>query len=395
MAQKLRILFLPKWYPNKFDSLDGNFIENHAKAVAPLCDLTVLYVHSDPKLIAPYEIIETDPSGFKEIKVYFKKPTLRWQTLNRIVTFIRYFNSQLKGYRHYLKSNKKPNITHIHVLGRTAPLALMLKFSKHIPYVITEHWSGYHKRSAAYQGVLKKRITEFTVKHSKAVTTVSADLKKAMLAHKLKGKYKVIPNVIDITTFKPTDKRKNKSIRFIHISNLSKVPKNLHQLIYNLNDLALEGFIFEFILVGYGEEEAEMLKLIKNSALNPLTTFRGKLSMKEVAKELAQADAMLLFSLYENQPVVMLESFACGCPVVVSNVGGIAEIMTPDLGFLVESEDNDGFKKAIRKLLRKEASFDAEKIRAYALAHFSEEIVGQQFLSLYTSIKNGNKIKVS
>jgi len=395
MAQKLRILFLPKWYPNKFDSLDGNFIENHAKAVAPFCDLAVLFVHSDADLNQAFEEIQNSPSGFQEIRVYFKKPHLKWKALNRIVTFIRYFKAQLKGYRLYLKSNKQPDLTHIHVLGRTAPLALFLKFSKQIPFLVTEHWSGYHKRSGAYTGLLKKWITRFTVRNANAITTVSTDLMNAMLSHQLKGEYQIVPNVIDINTFTPNYKKQNKKIRFIHISNLSKVPKNLHQVIFNLNDLAVEGFDFEFILVGYGEEEDQMLELINKSALEPLTTFRGKLTMEEVAKELAQADAMLLFSLYENQPVVMLESFACGCPAVVSDVGGIAEIMKPELGILVKSEDNNGFKDAIRHILTKETIFDPHKIREYAVTHFSEEIVGKQFLELYTSIHQGSNIKVN
>jgi len=82
---------------------------------------------------------------------------------------------------------------------------------------------------------------------------------------------------------------------------------------------------------------------------------------------------------------VLLEAFACGCPAIVSNVGGIAEIMSPELGIMVESEDNESFKEALRQLLNREIAFNKDKIRAFAKANFSEEVVGQQFLQVYKS----------
>jgi len=250
MAEKLSVLFLPKWYPNKFDSLDGNFVENHAKAIAHFCSLAVIFVHSDPYATSAYTLLEENNEGIHEIRVYFKKPSFYISPLNKIISFIRYFRAQLKGYQAYLKTTNQPNITHIHILGRTAPLAMVLKLRFNIPFLITEHWSGYHKRSGAYKGILKKWVTRFTVKNASTVSTVSEDLSKAMQAHHLIGNYKVIPNVIDTTVFTSTEIKEKQLVRFVHVSNLSKVPKNLHQIIQNLNDLIREGFDFEFILIG-------------------------------------------------------------------------------------------------------------------------------------------------
>lgn len=383
MDRKLRILFLPKWYPNKLDSLDGNFVENHARALAPYCDLAVIFVHSDVDMKQKYLLEKTKPFGFTEIRVYFKKPFTGIPILNKWITLVRYVSAQLKGYSYYLSTKEPPDFTHIHVLTRTAPLSLYLKYFHNIPFFITEHWSGYQKRSGKYRGWLKKWITKYTVNRANGISTVSEDLKNAMESHKLIGKYTIIPNVVNTDLFMPIERVEHHKPRFIHISNLSKVPKNLDTIIKILGELAAEGFDFEFIMIGYGGDESEMLELITTLELESKTRYLGKLTNEEVSVEMAQSDAMLLFSFYENQPVVMLEAFACGCPVIVPNVGGIVEIMNPALGIVVDAENNGQFKAAIEQFLKGNTQFNTRQIRAYAVNHFSETVIGQSFIKFY------------
>jgi len=41
---KLKVLFLPSWYPNETSPQNGDFIQRHAQAVSELCDVTVLFL---------------------------------------------------------------------------------------------------------------------------------------------------------------------------------------------------------------------------------------------------------------------------------------------------------------------------------------------------------------
>ena len=45
-----KILFIPKWYPNRTNKFSGIFIEKHAKALAKECRVAVLYVGADENL---------------------------------------------------------------------------------------------------------------------------------------------------------------------------------------------------------------------------------------------------------------------------------------------------------------------------------------------------------
>ena len=72
MDKKLNILFLASWYPSKVSSQAGNFIRNHAQAVAQQCNVAVLHAVSreqDQEL----EIESQQLEGVFEVVIYYKK----------------------------------------------------------------------------------------------------------------------------------------------------------------------------------------------------------------------------------------------------------------------------------------------------------------------------------
>lgn len=385
MSKKPLVLFLPKWYPHRFDAFDGNFVENHAIAISKFCSPIILFVHSDPHLQQKFEIEEKIEHSFPVIRIYFRKAQSSLPLLALLINSLRYLSAQFKAYRHLVKKHAVPELCHIHVLGRTAPLALYLQFMKRIPFLVTEHSSTYQPQSQDYIGSFKRLLYSFIVRKARLVTVVSTNLKEAMLKHGLKNKYTLIPNVVDTSIFRPIQREESVKKRIIHVSNLSKRPKNMHRIIEALEDIGKERDDFELILIGTGPDEEEMRKKVEASNLSTLTSFKGECSKEKVAEEMAKSDVLILFSLYENQPCVIIEAFASGIPVISSDVGGISE-MVGDMGQLVAKDDIEAFKKAILRHLNSERQYSFEKIRSYALQHFSQERVGRSFFDCYQSI---------
>ena len=95
------------------------------------------------------------------------------------------------------------------------------------------------------------------------------------------------------------------------------------------------------------------------------------------------ADLMIMFSNYENLPVVILESYACGVPVISTDVGGIREHLNENLGRLVNPGDEVAFFKAIDHALDNLDEYDKSKLRDYAEKHFSNEVIGVQLYEVY------------
>jgi hypothetical protein len=74
--EKMKVLFWPGWwYPNRRDPIDGIFIKKHAEAVSGFCDVSVLYIRSDPMLKdCTYEPEYREENGIPTMRIYYKLP---------------------------------------------------------------------------------------------------------------------------------------------------------------------------------------------------------------------------------------------------------------------------------------------------------------------------------
>jgi glycosyltransferase involved in cell wall biosynthesis len=101
---------------------------------------------------------------------------------------------------------------------------------------------------------------------------------------------------------------------------------------------------------------------------------------------LGAADFMAFPSKADNQPLVVLEAMACGCPVVATTVGGIPELVVDgETGVLVRDPSPDSFRQAIRSAMRSGARLAdmAAKARAKAVADHSLSSCAGQYIGLY------------
>lgn len=385
-TKRFKVLFLPKWYPNRLDPFDGNFIENHARAIADKHEIAILFVHSDTNILGKYELIESSTFGYTEIRVYYRKPGFRFLGLQKLLALYRYCRAQFKAFQLYQAKHGYPDLCHIHVLTRPAFLAFYLHIYKSIPYLISEHWSGYFKESGAYKGWLKKITTQLLVSRAKAISCVSEYLMYAMKTHHLNGNYKIIPNVVSTAVFRPVEKNIRSTKTIIHVSTLDIVPKNLPAVFHTINKIIQYRTDFKLAIYGDGKDRNALEKLVEQMGLHKYVQFHGNVSQEKVAAAMAEADFLLLFSLYENQPCVIIEAMACGIPVIAPNTGGIPEHLSKEFGCLVEVGNEMDLEKSIIYLLDNASAFSSEKLRNYAVKHFGEAEISENFADLYTEI---------
>jgi glycosyltransferase involved in cell wall biosynthesis len=115
-----------------------------------------------------------------------------------------------------------------------------------------------------------------------------------------------------------------------------------------------------------------------------LIEFRGLLEGTPLVKSYQECDFLLMFSNYENMPVVISEAFSCGKPVLATRVGGIPEYITPQSGRLVNAADEQALYTTLNEMLDTCRSFDGVWIRNIALENFSVEAVERQLQHLYS-----------
>ena len=371
---RLRILFLSSWYPSQEHHTLGNFVQRHAQAVAKLHDVSVIYATPYKKRGLPSDEIN-EIKGVTEYIGYFP-PGLN--TIHkRKNTFLRLFNE-------YMTLNgAPPDIVHLNVLYPAGNQARWLKKQFNIPYIVTEHWTGYHPEHKTKVRWDQRRSMLKSGKEAAFIAPVSEQLQDSMKKWGIEGNYAVVPNVVDTTLFTPKKQSgeivKQKNI--LHVSSLVDDHKNISGMMRAIKPVLEENPNYHFRIIGDGnikpyETLAQVLNLNENQF-----SIQGEQSLANIAEAMQEAQLFLMFSRYENLPCVILEAFACGVPVVSTDVGGIKEHLNEDRGILVANEDEAGLTTAIRSAL--ERSWNHEAISAYANNHFSELAIAQNFTSLY------------
>ena len=377
--ERKHIVFLARWYPHRYDPMFGLFVQRHAEAAALYNDISVIYVHPDEN-VSKYEIVHDNDSKdaihrVSTIRVYYRKSRFK------PISLFRFFRANHLA----LKRLPKPDIIHVHILTRLGLVALRQKRLHGTPYIITEHWSRYLPGND-FNGLLRKKLTKTVVRHASAVTTVTDILAKAMQSHGLRNEnYSIVPNVVDINAFKPQPHH-NEVPKIIHVSCFENKSKNITGLIDALQILEERDIKFQFTFIGDGIDFAMIKDYVKKLQHQENIRFTGILEGQDYVGELSSGDFLVLSSNYETQGVVLLEAFACGMPVVSTNVGGIPEIVNENNGILVPPHDPTKLADAMQTMLQTYQNYDANTLRDSVIKKFSNETVGKLLNHIYHNI---------
>jgi glycosyltransferase involved in cell wall biosynthesis len=379
-----KVLWLVSWYPNRLDNFDGDFIQRHARAVALYCRVHIIYVKKDDNLPAGTTSTEKSGSGtLTEEIIYYNRSVTGIKLLDKFLSHKSYKKQYADAINRYVKESGIPDAVHVHVAMKAGLAGLWMKKKWGTPFIVTEHWTGYHKQSVPsvydYNPVYRK-LNKRILQEAEILLPVSNDLGQTIDLFSPGLKYNVIPNVVDISIFK-YQPQGNGRFRFIHISymNFQKNPEGIFAAAALLKD---RGCDFEILMLG-NENEALRALAEKYSLLPQTVTFKRAIPYSEVAGQLQAAAAFVLFSRFENLPCVILEALCCGLPVISSNVGGISEVIDKDNGLLVDPENAEELANAMQKMINEYQAYNREKIAAEASAKYNYEKVGGQITAFY------------
>lgn len=156
---------------------------------------------------------------------------------------------------------------------------------------------------------------------------------------------------VDIAGFGPIREksmRTNKRI-ILSVSRLVYL-KGLEHLIQALSLLEKEDDSWECWIFGEGEMENHLKNMVRNFGLEEKVLFWG--TTKNLKNILQRAEMLVLPSLQENQPFAVIEAQLLGVPVIVSNAGGLPEMVENGKGgFVVDKGNSHALYNKINLLL--------------------------------------------
>jgi glycosyltransferase involved in cell wall biosynthesis len=138
------------------------------------------------------------------------------------------------------------------------------------------------------------------------------------------------------------------------------------------------------LIAGRGPERDKLEALARRLGVAERVRFLGAVPQMELKKVFNAADLMVLASSREGWANVLLESMACGTPVVASNVGGSPEVVAaPEAGLLMSDYSSDGVADAVLRL--RERNPDRAAARRYA-EQFSWDFTTRGQIELFKKI---------
>jgi glycosyltransferase involved in cell wall biosynthesis len=386
-SREYHIVFLASWYPGPAHPLLGIFIRRHAEAAAMKHKVTVLHAVSDLSMKeGEFRIVKHEEGNLREVILHYGKKVRKNKFLNAIAQFRLLKKHYRFGAEKIEQWYGKPDILHLNVIWPLGSIALRLAKYWKVPMVVSEHWTGYQPEDGRYRGYAMQNITRKTIRKAKAVLPVSESLKTAMLNHRLKGNYQVIPNVVDDILFHPAEKPVE-ALKMLHVSSLDDAQKNVSGLLKQLARMKRNHPEIELNIVGSGADESAIKRLSNELGLTFRgVNFLGKLEGEALANAYREASVFVMNSRFETQGVVILEALLSGISVIVPQVGGIPEFVNESNGVLFDPKDENGFATAFEKWLQLKSTFDATSIRKDIQARFGKTAVSQQLDEVYQNL---------
>ncbi|WP_144006714.1 glycosyltransferase [Pelomonas sp. KK5] len=255
------------------------------------------------------------------------------------------------------------------------------------PFTITARGSDLNLIS---KFALPRRMMQWAAARAAACIGVSAALVDVMRSLGFAaGRLHMMRNGVDLQRFRPLDRdqaRRELGLAgaplLLSVGNLVELKGHVF-LIEALARLLPSHGQAQLVIVGEGPERGRLLARARELGVADRVMLAGSRPNTELFKWYSAADVSLLASSREGWANVLLESMACGTPVVATAVGGSPEIVSDAAGLLVQERSGEAFAAAIAQLLAQPPA--RERVRRYA-EDFDWRATSAAQLALFSSL---------
>lgn len=237
-----------------------------------------------------------------------------------------------------------------------------------------------------FRSSLQKHLNSFFYKKIDHVISVSEASQNDILNHFpfLKGKTEVIPvgleeqDNIKLMELEPQDRK-----HIVHVGGFS-FEKNHEGLLRIFKQVLGQKPNVQLHLIGDGPQSQEIKKQAENLNILESLSFYGFL--ENPLSYIKAADVLVLPSIIEGLPGVLLEAMYCKTPVIAYDVGGISEIVGNCSGKLINKNNEEKFAEAILESLETPNHNQINYAFKMVTQHFMNEQIALKFVNSYQNI---------
>jgi len=306
-----------------------------------------------------------------------------------------------------------PDIIHVHHPFLLSSQAIMYGKKLGIPKVLTLHTQ--YEKYAHYIAPIPEKLTQEAIKRIifnlaykiDCITIPSESMKELIKSYGIKNRIEVIPNTIELNSFRQKDELKCLEIKkrynlkeddkiILYVGRVA-YEKSIDKIIEALAIIKRKGVSnAKLLIVGRGPAMEELKELAKSLQIEDEIIFTGEVKNEEISHYYKIAYLFTIASTTETFGIVIIEALASGVPVLAVKAPGAVDILTNGRDGLLVDNDVKQFAEALEKIIREpELRENLSKGALKTSEQYSIDIVSERMLNLYREVietKNQNKI---
>lgn len=366
-----KVLFVPLWYPQpNSKSVDGTFCREHVLAVSQYCDITVVHLKTNAGMSpGNYEIEKTIDHGVATYRIksgISPIPKTTWIYSRRNL-----FNALTR-----IIEDCGP-FDLIHTQDAMSLWISAFAKQRQLPYVISQHWTGFLRKAVPWYQINRYRRA---FNSAKFVLPANYRAKQDYEYYNIKCETIHLPNTFDPKLFYVNDQCREDAL--LHASGFT--PQKRFPDIIEAFKLLLRSEPSAFLhVVGDGPGRHGMQELAAQALPEDRYIFHGHLAKSGLSTLMRKVKGFVLPSDNETFGCVLMESMACGTPVITARVGGIPGVVDEGDGLFVTPGDIQGITKAMEMLISGDLKITSEQLARKTYGRFSYPKIGRLLCDIY------------
>lgn len=406
----MNIVVIPSWYPSVDHPFAGIFFREQAKMLAKCApESTVaistwgshmeqLWIDKQSGLRSIAKLLSKKPAAFEKPLLsncieYFT-PAFTWTIRLLHGNIGNIIAANYANIRRFEATHGKVDILHAHVAYPAGFVAMKLAKRLNIPYVVTEHMSPFPFASFMQKGRVSPLVSRPLQQASKVISV--NQLLGQSIQRKVGVKSLCVHNMVDEHRFRLAQNPKSVTATSACYDTNATVKKALFVgrleeqkgVVYLLKALGQMDASLSLTIVGEGEQTASLKQLAQLLKLHERHTvhWEGWKSQEELVTYYQSHDFLVLPSLHENNPLVLLEALACGLPIVATHCNGSEEVVDASVGVLAEVGNAADLSEKIGWMQTNLHTFDPFMIRRVFDQRYASHVIAKKIFATYQEV---------
>jgi teichuronic acid biosynthesis glycosyltransferase TuaC len=355
---QLQILTFTTLYPSRIRPQHGIFVETRLRKLVESGAVAARVMAPCPwfPLASPrfghYSLFAQQPS--EEIRYGLRVDYPRYPQLPKIgmsVAPLAIFAALLPVLRRQLRGGRDFDLIDAHYFYPDGVAAVLLGRALGRPVVVTARGSDLN---IIAEHAVPRRWIRWSARQADGLVAVSRGLKRRLANLGIvEERVRVLRNGVDLALFRPAERDATRRALGLTRPTLLAVGNLVGLKRHRMMVEALIGLpAVDLVIAGEGPERAAIEALARERRVADRVRLLGHVPQDRLPGIYSAADLLLLVSTHEGWPNVLLESMACGTPVIVADLDGIADIVAaPEAGRIVGEPAPDRLAAAVRAFL--------------------------------------------